>query len=525
MADLVRIGILAAVYFWTAKFGLMMDAVSGFATLVWPPAGISLAALLLFGLRLWPGVALGAFLINYSAGAPALAAFGMALGNTLEALAGAYWLQQKIGFRNSMDRLRDVLGLVTMAAVVSTMISATVGVSSLWMSGVVSPASFRSTWMAWWLGDMMGDLIVAPLLLTWNPLPSGGLRRYRVVEAACLAALVVVGGLIIFRDLAMSEPKFYSLPYLVFPLVIWAAVRFGPRATASVTFVISALAIWGMAQGTGPFRSGGLSDSLIYLQSFMGIVAVTAMVLAAAVSERVKSERTMKEYAGELEVANADLAMMIDVIAHDLKEPLRSIETFSQMLQERYAKEVDDRGRDYLRRVIRASVRMRQLLTDILSLSRLKQVDLKRERINGIVIAIKAIERLDARIRESHAVVRLGSQFPDLNVDKTLGIEAVYNLILNALKFSGEGRPPEIEVAAYQGPGGAGIVVKDRGPGVPVELSGRIFKLFERGVGREIEGTGAGLAIVRQVVERHGGKAWVEPREGGGSEFIISFGD
>src|SRR5438552_5207864 len=116
MSYLIRVGILFVVYFSTAKFGLMMDAVGGFATLVWPPTGISLAALLLFGLRLWPGIALGAFLVNFVTGAPVLTAGGMALGNTLEALIGAYWLRRHAGFRNSLDRLRDVMGFIVFSS-------------------------------------------------------------------------------------------------------------------------------------------------------------------------------------------------------------------------------------------------------------------------------------------------------------------------------------------------------------------------------------------------------------------------
>jgi len=158
MSYLIRVGILVVVYFSTAKFGLMLDAVGGFATLVWPPTGISLAALLLFGLRLWPGIALGAFLVNFVTGAPALTAGGMALGNTLEALIGAYWLRRHAGFRNSLDRLRDVMGFIVFAAVLSTTVSATVGVSSLWLGGVMAQSASGPTWLAWWLGDMMGDL-------------------------------------------------------------------------------------------------------------------------------------------------------------------------------------------------------------------------------------------------------------------------------------------------------------------------------------------------------------------------------
>lgn len=135
---LAKVAILFALYFSTGKLGLMMGAVGGFAPLVWPPTGISLAALLLFGYRLWPGVAVGAFLVNLSSGAPPLVATGIALGNTLEALSGAYLLRRYAGWRNSLDHLRDVLALLVLAALLSTMVSATMGVSSLWLGGVIS---------------------------------------------------------------------------------------------------------------------------------------------------------------------------------------------------------------------------------------------------------------------------------------------------------------------------------------------------------------------------------------------------
>jgi signal transduction histidine kinase len=150
------------------------------------------------------------------------------------------------------------------------------------------------------------------------------------------------------------------------------------------------------------------------------------------------------------------------------------------------------------------------------------------EEVDGESIVLEALRRLEGKIHTTEAQVRVAKDFRGLRVDKTWATQAVYNLIANALKFTCDGEPPDIEVAPYQpqGPGSsvAGIAVRDRGPGVAPEHAERIFQLFQRAVGREIDGTGAGLAIVRQIAERHGGSAWVEPREGGGSEFIITFG-
>ncbi|HXV44310.1 MAG TPA: MASE1 domain-containing protein, partial [Anaerolineae bacterium] len=159
---LAQVGLLAAVYFGAAKIGLSLASVEGIVSLVWPPTGIALAALLLFGYRLWPGIALGAFLVNASAGA-SLAAVGISIGNTLEAVTGAYLLGRFVGFRNSLERLRDVLGLVILAAAVSTTIGATIGTASLTLAGAISWAAYPSVWLVWWLGDAMGALLVAPV--------------------------------------------------------------------------------------------------------------------------------------------------------------------------------------------------------------------------------------------------------------------------------------------------------------------------------------------------------------------------
>src|SRR5262249_22040199 len=166
--DLVRLGGLCAIYYATARFGLSLDAVHGFATAVWPPTGIALAALVLYGYGLWPGIALGAFLVNLSSGAPVLVACGMALGNTLEAVVGTVLLKRVVGFRPSLDRLQDVLGLILLAAGLSTLISATIGVTSGWLGGIIPAVTYGKAWRTWWLGDALGDLVMAPLLFVWS---------------------------------------------------------------------------------------------------------------------------------------------------------------------------------------------------------------------------------------------------------------------------------------------------------------------------------------------------------------------
>jgi PAS domain S-box-containing protein len=236
----------------------------------------------------------------------------------------------------------------------------------------------------------------------------------------------------------------------------------------------------------------------------------------------------LRQAEGEVRAVNRDLETLLYVASHDLREPLRAIENFSRMVNDQYADQLDERGQDFLRRVVGGAERMTRLLDDITALSRVQRIEPPTEEVEGRIIVREALQRLEPKIKETGADVQIAEDLPQLRADKTWATEAVYNLVFNALKFTRDGVAPEVEIAPYQPaegePVGVGVVVRDRGPGVAPEHAERIFGLFERAVGREVEGTGAGLAIVRQIARRHGGWAWVRPREGGGSEFIITFG-
>jgi two-component system NtrC family sensor kinase len=299
MPDVVRMGGVCVLYVATATFGLSLDAVSGFAAAVWPPTGIALVALVLYGYGLWPGIAVGAFLVNLSVGAPVLVAGGIALGNTLEAVVGAIALKRVVAFRPSLERLQDVLGLVVLAAGLSTLISATIGVTSGWLGGVIAAAAYGEAWRTWWLGDALGALVVAPLLFIWSGYGRVALPRRLVAEAIVL--LVAIGALSLLTFSPVLAPTLQPR-YIVFPALIWAAVRLGPPGAVTATALVSASAIWGTAQSAGPFAGPTLHEGLVSLQAFMGIVAVTSLVLAAVVAERRQAEATAHEQRERLHV-------------------------------------------------------------------------------------------------------------------------------------------------------------------------------------------------------------------------------
>jgi signal transduction histidine kinase/integral membrane sensor domain MASE1/ActR/RegA family two-component response regulator len=320
---MLRIGgllILAVVYFASAKLGLSMAFVAEQVSPVWPPTGIALAAVLLFGYRVWPAIAIAAFLANWTAHEPIPTAFGIALGNTLEALLAA-WLLRRARFDNSLERVRDVIALILLAAALSTMAAATIGVTSLCLGGVELPAlrrpiewsDFTSLWSVWWLGDAMGALVVAPAILTWttrrNLLP-----WRRPVEAAALLAGLVATSLFAFVTGWITNLEQSSLAYVVFPFVIWAALRFGQPGTTLVTLIASGLTILATLHSLGPFGLGPLHDRLLMLQMFMGVVAITGLLLGAALAERHRADAAVRASKEELAATVDELQTLLNML-------------------------------------------------------------------------------------------------------------------------------------------------------------------------------------------------------------------
>ncbi len=287
----------ALVYFAAAKLGLTMAFSAEQVTLVWPPSGIALASIVLLGRR-WvvPGIALGAFLANATTHEPLGTAAGIAVGNTIEALVGA-WLFERARAHSALDRLRDVLALVALAAALSTTVSATIGVASLCLGGVQPWSASGMLWWTWWIGDALGDLVTAPLLLVWAMAQPVLLPSERRGEAAMLLLTTLVVGAVVFAERYVGPLAGYPLHYAVFPLVIWAALRFGQRGTATVTFVTASLAISSTVRGSGPFTGDPVEESLFMLQLFMAVVAVTGLLLGAAITERDVARRQVnREY-------------------------------------------------------------------------------------------------------------------------------------------------------------------------------------------------------------------------------------
>jgi PAS domain S-box-containing protein len=288
---LIAVAIVVASYYGAAKLGLSLAFATEQVTAVWPPTGVALAAFVLLGPRVWPGVYLGALLANAGAHEPISAAAGIAIGNTAMVLVGWVILRRVVRFDPALQRTRDVFGL-TLAAAVAAVVSASNGVANLALRGLVPWSDYASVWRVWWFGDAMGILLVAPALLLWlgwRPPRWSGWARF-VETAGIFLALAVVSTFVFLASFVPPDAA-ALIKFMVFPFIMWVGLRLGPRGSASAALIVATVAIWGAIQERGPFSSMSSPDArLAVLQLFIAAVAVTALTVGAVVAEREQAQ-------------------------------------------------------------------------------------------------------------------------------------------------------------------------------------------------------------------------------------------
>jgi signal transduction histidine kinase/DNA-binding response OmpR family regulator len=359
--------VLAAIYVVAAKLGLMLAFVHASATAVWPPTGITLAAFLILGYRVWPGIFLGAFLANQLTAGSIMTSLGIATGNTLEGLTGAYLINRYAHGQHAFSSAPGVLKFAALAGLGSTTISATFGVTSLVGGGYASWANYPSIWMTWWLGDIAGNLLVAPTLVLWSQRPYVRWNRGLACEAGISMVVLLGMGLALFTPLVPGTIKNYPLVFLVVSSLVWVASRFSERDTVTATFLLSGIAIWGTLQGSGPFTREAPNESLLVLQSFLGLIGIMVLALAASISERKRAEAAVRdahdameqkviERTSDLLAANRELEKEVaerrhtEARLHERTDALRE----SEARVTAYAQELEQKNRDLDRALVEA---------------------------------------------------------------------------------------------------------------------------------------------------------------------------
>jgi len=303
--------LVAVVYFAGAELGLSLASLHTNVTAVWPPTGIAIASLLIFGRRVWPGIFVGALAANLMTAIPVLSSLGIATGNTCEAIV-AYWLLQRSQrWKGSFESVGDVLRFVVYAAVLAPMVSATIGSLSVCFGDPGQWAKFTSLWLTWWTGDGFGALIVSPLLLAWS-LPGKTTSR-DLPEITSLFLLLIIVALIIFGGWFPGQVKTYPLAYLCLPCLLWAALKFDQRVVTTAIVVMAGVALWGARHGYGSFVQSSANVSLLLLISFVGTSTLMTLVVAAVTSERKKAEEDKSKLGSALELHRQRIE---DIVAH-----------------------------------------------------------------------------------------------------------------------------------------------------------------------------------------------------------------
>lgn len=525
MAIALQIVIVSLAYIIAARVGLSLDTVGGFATLVWPASGIALASLLLGGFRLWPAIAIGAFVANYLTGAPPVAAAGIALGNTLEALAGAYALSKVPGFRTQLDRVRDVLAMILLAAGISTLIAATVGVTTLLAFDLIPPAGFGETWKAWWLGDAIGDLLAAPLILVWSGYKPR-LRIQRYAESAALAIVVIVMSVLVFGTASVGNAAATGREYMLFPPLIWAALRFGTRGSVTSSSIVTVTAIVYTAMGRGPFAHGDLHQNLLALQTFAGISGATFLVLGASIAERRRGAKDLNAAREIAESANRAKSGFLAVISHELRTPLNAIMGYVELLILEIDGPLNAGQRGILERIRQSQRHLLALIEDVLGFAQVEagrlSFTLQPVRVRDAVAAIEPIIEQESKKRQlAISIDEIPSEFA-VRADPDKLRQVLLNLVTNSIKFT----PPSgsISIFAEREHGRVKINVRDTGIGISPENLRHVFDPFfqvDQGGTRKYPGVGLGLSIVRDVVLAMDGDVEIESEPGKGTTVSV----
>ncbi len=522
-----NIAAVAVVYVLAALAGLSLDRVSGFATLVWPPTGIALAAVLLLGWRIWPGIFVGALVANLITGAAPLTATGIATGNTLEALVGGYALLRVTGFRKNLDGLRDVIAFIVLAVIMSTMVSATIGSATLLVSRVATTPTFGETWLTWWIGDAIGALLVAPVILTWIAPPRLAPSLGRAVESTVLSLAVIVASLIVFwRPGAQGAEPFLGT-YVVFPLLMWAAIRFGQRGAITMSLIVSAIAIAATVTGRGPFVHQTTHDSLFALQTFIGVSAATFLMLGASTAERDRSREQLQHARDVASGANAAKSEFLAVMSHELRTPLNAIAGYSEILSMGVAGRLNAQQQEAVTRIRINQEHLLALIDDVLSFAKIEagqtRIDLQKIHLCDVIASVETLLQPQLTRKSLKLLSQPCSASLIVSADPVKLRQILVNILGNAIKFTPSGG--KIEITVESSPAKAVVRVADTGIGIHPDMIERVFEPFfqaHNGTTREFPGAGLGLAIARDFARAMGGDITIASQPGQGSQVDVS---
>jgi signal transduction histidine kinase/ActR/RegA family two-component response regulator len=502
------IGVFAIIYIVAGKIGLNLASLHASASPVWPPAGIALAAMLLLGYQAWPAIFVGAFVVNLTTAGDVVTSVAIAIGNTAEAIAGAWLVNCFAGGKNVFDRPQGVFKFA-LASAISAVVSPLFGVTSLALDGFADWTNYGAIWVTWWLGDVTGILIFTPLVLLWGMRWKLAWKKEEAVEVGVLLLSLALLSAVVFGGWLEISVKNYPIAFICGPIVIWTAFRFTQRETATGIFILSVLAVWGTVRGFGPFVGQSENQSLLTVQSWTAVLAITAMALSAGMAERRRIEEELQQQKSIVEAANRTKDHFLAMLSHELRTPLTPVISALESLEIEPTRTEDTKASLAM---IRRNIELEtQLIDDLLDFTRIARdkMQLRFAPVDAHQAVSNVVEicRAEARSKRLHVHLNLRAKSRYVIADGAKFQQIIWNLLKNAIKFTPEGG--DITISSDNPSETVFTVsVRDTGIGVEPEVMQRIFDPFEQGnrsFEHRVGGLGLGLAISKSLAQAHGG--------------------
>lgn len=535
----LQIVIVAVAYFITGRLGLALADVQANVTLIWPPTGLAIGALVLFGPRLAIGVAIGAFVLNMSMHTTALASLAIAIGNTLEALTG-WALLKSFDFDASLSRMRDVL-LLLLSVLVAACVSAFVGVETLLQSGLIDNSAFAPVGLRWWAGDAAGGVIVTPLVTVAARGAPDWRSLYSRLESWLVVALLVLGSSIGFlADIGGLVER--ALPLGMLVVLVWAGLRLGPRGAVIAGAITSIFAVVGTGQGLGPFADTDMSSRILSLWAYVMTNGALALVLSATVAEReaaltkaLAAERESRALEKQMQHVQRleSLGVLAGGVAHDFNNLLTAVRGNAHLIT--IAKSVEERG-ECAHQIDLAAIRASELCQQLLAYSGKARPKVESVSLEAMAEEMRMLLRstLDKNVKLQ---LDFGESVPHVGGDPALLQQIFLNLLMNASDaVSDDSGTGTISVTtkvmtcdrAYldstflpsDAPAGdyVALIIEDDGCGMSEATLQRVFEPF---FSTKFSGRGLGLATVIGVVRTHGGAIKVSSQMSKGTRFVV----
>lgn len=514
---IILIGITLA-YWLLGMFG--QNLAHQLVSPVWISSGLALAATLYFGYLVAPAIYLGSVLTNISYTHSITHSMLMGIGPVLSAIIGGHFIKCHAHGYLFLNHVKDILLMILFGAIIGPMVSATVGNITLLHSGLVDRSNFWMSWLTWWTGDAASVIMFTPAILAWMYWGSSSqANRWQMLEASVLFLCVIAAGYLSFwLD--------YPVEYLLLLCLLWAAFHFSFKGTTFITLLILGIAIGGTLHGHGPFIRVNRIESLIFLQIYNAVIAITALILTAMIQELHRSAVQMSLAMKKAEAAHKAKSAFLTHMSHELYTPLNHIVGYTGLIEEELLDGADpaELKRDLLK-ITHSANHLKRLVESVLDFSEQDEKKLKLELSNFDLrkLAEETLSTIQSLEKHQNTYcVKIHESVNEMFADRIKVSRILFNLLENASKFTKNGIISlEIEKKddVYQ------FAIADTGIGMNREDIDNLFAPFQQvdnTTTRKHDGLGLGLVVSRLYVQSMGGEVSVKSQLGKGSVFLVN---